>query len=167
MRDHIEQTPSAIELPKAVDSQNRYKADRKEHQAHCQEDGETRVVVHDGQHSPSLLKFSPHSSELEFTAEFHPVFPLFLRDGLDVGVGSAGILPADKSCKQTCPRVIQFPLAVPPPTQLGNAMAIASHPEVVYDRPLLRRLAWSTLMAARGHRVNQTRLAQLQRGMAL
>ena len=167
MRDHIEQTPSAIELPEAVDSQNRYNADRKEHQAHCQEDGETGVVVHDGQHSPSLLKFFPRSSELEFTAEFHPVFPLFLRDGLDVGVGSAGILPADKSCKQTCQRVIRFPLAVPPPAQLADAMSVAAHPEEVRDRPLLRRLAWSTLMAARGNRVNQTRLAKLQRGIAL
>jgi hypothetical protein len=160
-------TPSAQGLTKPVDCVSSQQAQCHDYQAHCQKDGETGVVVHDGQHSPSLLKFSPRSSELEFTAEFHPVFPLFLRDGLDVGVGSTGILPADKSCKQSCPRVIQFPLAVPPPTQLGNAMAIASHPEVVYDRPLLRRLAWSTLMAARGHRVNQTRLAQLQRGMAL
>ena len=167
MRTHTGPTPSAQGLAKPVDCVSSQQAQCHDYQAHCQKDGETGVVVHDGQHSPSLLKFSPRSSELEFTAEFHPVFPLFLRDELDVGVGSAGILPADKSCKQTCPRVIQFPLAVPPPTQLGNAMAIASHPEVVYDRPLLRRLAWSTLMAARGHRVNQTRLAQLQRGMAL
>ena len=167
MRTYTGPTPSAQGLAKPADCVSSQQAQSHDYQAHCQKDGETGVVVHDDQHSPSLLKFSPRSSELEFTAEFHPVFPLFLRDGLDVGVGSAGILPADKSCKQTCPRVIQFPLAVPPPTQLGNAMAIASHPEVVYDRPLLRRLAWSTLMAARGHRVNQTRLAQLQRGMAL
>lgn len=167
MRTHTGPTPSAQGLAKPADCVSSQQAQWHDYQAHCQKDGETGVVVHDGQHSPSLLKFSPRSSELEITAEFHPVFPLFLRDGLDVGVGSAGILPADKSCKQTCPRVIQFPLAVPPPTQLGNAMAIASHPELVYDRPLLRRLAWSTLMAARGHRVNQTRLAQLQRGMAL
>lgn len=167
MRDYTGPPPSALDLAKAVDGVSSQQAQSQDYQAHCQKDGETGVVVHDGQHSPSLLKFSPRSSELEFTAEFHPVFPLFLRDGLDVGVGSTGILPADKSCKQSCPRVIQFPLAVPPPTQLGNAMAIASHPELVYDRPLLRRLAWSTLMAARGHRVNQTRLAQLQRGMAL
>ena len=160
-------TPSAQGLTKPVDCVSSQQAQCHDYQAHCQKDGETGVVVHDGQHSPNLLKFFPRSRELEFTAEFHPVFPLFLRDGLDVGVGSAGILPADKSCKQSCLRVIQFPLAVPPSTQLGNAMAIASHPEVVYDRPLLRRLAWSTLMAARGHRVNQTRLAQLQRGMAL
>lgn len=167
MRTDTGPTPSAQGLAKPLDCVSSQQAQCHDYQAHCQKDGETGVVVHDGQHSPSLLKFSPRSSELEFTAEFHPVFPLFLRDGLDVGVGSAGILPADKSCKQTCSRVIQFPLAVPPPTQLGSAMAIASHPELVYDRPLLRRLAWSTLMAARGHRVNQTRLAQLQRGMAL
>jgi len=167
MRTHTGPTPSDQGLAKPADCVSSQQAQCHDYQAHCQKDGGTGVVVHDGQHSPSLLKFSPRSSELVFTAEFHPVFPLFLRDGLDVGVGSAGILPADKSCTQTCPRVIQFPLAVPPPTQLGNAMAIASHPELVYDRPLLRRLAWSTLMAARGHRVNQTRLAQLQRGMAL
>ena len=167
MRTYTGPTPSAQGLAKPADCVSSQQAQSQDYQAHCQKDGETGVVVHDDQHSPSLLKFSPRSSELEFTAEFHPVFPLFLRDGLDVGVGSAGILPADKSCKQTCPRVIQFPLAVPPPTQLGSAMAIASHPELAYDRPLLRRLAWSTLMAARGHRVNQTRLAQLQRGKAL
>ena len=167
MRTHTGPTPSAQGLAKPADCVSSQQAQSQDYQAHCQKDGETGVVVHDDQHSPSLLKFSPRSSEREFTAEFHPVFPLFLRDGLDVGVGSAGILPADKSCKQTCPRVIQFPLAVPPPTQLGSAMAIASHPELAYDRPLLRRLAWSTLMAARGHRVNQTRLAQLQRGKAL
>ena len=167
MRTYTGPTPSAQGLAKPADCVSSQQAQSQDYQAHCQKDGETGVVVHDDQHSPSLLKFSPRSSERQFTAEFHPVFPLFLRDGLDVGVGSAGILPADKSCKQTCPRVIQFPLAVPPPTQLGSAMAIASHPELAYDRPLLRRLAWSTLMAARGHRVNQTRLAQLQRGMAL
>ncbi len=167
MRTYTGPTPSAQGLAKPADCVSSQQAQSQDYQAHCQKDGETGVVVHDDQHSPSLLKFSPRSSEREFTAEFHPVFPLFLRDGLDVGVGSAGILPADKSCKQTCPRVIQFPLAVPPPTQLGSAMAIASHPELAYDRPLLRRLAWSTLMAARGHRVNQTRLAQLQRGKAL
>jgi len=167
MRTYTGPTPSAQGLAKPVYCVSSQQAQCHDYQAHCQKDCETGVVVHDGQHSPNLLKFFPRYSELELTAEFHPVFPLFLRDGLDVGVGSTGILPADKSRKQTCPRVIQFPLAVPPPTQLGNAMAIASHPEVVYDRPLLRRLAWSTLMAARGHRVNQTRLAQLQRGMAL
>ncbi len=46
-------------------------------------------------------------------------------------------------------------------------MSVAAYPEEVHDRPLLRRLAWSTLMAARGHSVNQTRLAELQRGKAL
>jgi len=157
MRDHTEQTPPADKLSKTVDGKGGQ-------QAHCQEDGETRVIVHDGQHSPNLLKFFPRSDELHLTDEFHPVFPLFLRDGLDGGVASTGILPADKSCKQTCPRVIRFPLAVSPPAQLADAMSVAAHPERVHDRPILRRLAWSTLMAARGHRVNQTRLAQLQRG---
>jgi len=163
MSDHSKQTPSAFDLFNAIDGQRGYQT----LQAPSHRAGETGVIVHDGQHSPNLPKFSPSSSELEFTAEFHPVFPMFLRDGLDVGVGSTGILPADKSCKQTCPRVIRFPLAVPPPARLAEAMSVAAHPERAHDRPLLRCLAWSTLMAARGHRVNQTRLAQLQRGMAL
>ena len=139
MSDHSKQTPSAFDLPNAIDGQRGYQT----HQAPSHRAGEARVVVDDGQHTPSLLH------------EFHSAVPSF------------DILPADKSGKQTCPRVIQFPLAVPPPAQLGNAMAIASHPEKVHDRPILRRLAWSTLMAARGNRVNQTRLAKLQRGMVL
>tara|TARA_R110000850_G_scaffold275758_1_gene415705 strand:- start:3637 stop:4104 length:468 start_codon:yes stop_codon:yes gene_type:complete len=151
MSDHSKQTPSAFDLPNAIDGQRGYQT----HQAPSHRAGEARVVVDDGQHTPSLLH------------EFHSAVPSFMRDEFDGGVGSTDILPADKSCKQTCPRVIQFPLAVPPPAQLGNAMAIASHPEEVHDRPILRRLAWSTLMAARGNRVNQTRLAKLQRGMVL
>lgn len=51
-------------------------------------------------------------------------------------------------------------------SRIRTARKIAANPEQFMDRPLLRRLAWSTLMTARGHRVNQTRLAQLQRGMA-
>jgi len=148
MRDQTGQTPSAPDLAKAVDGVS-------SQQAHCQKDGETGVVVDDGQHTPSLLH------------EFHSAVPSFMRDELDGGVGSTDFLPADKSCKQTCPRVIRFPLAVPPPARLAEAMSVAAHPERAHDRPLLRCLAWSTLMAARGHRVNQTRLAQLQRGMAL
>jgi hypothetical protein len=148
MQDYTGQTPSAPDLAKAVDGVS-------SKQAHCQKDGETGVVVDDSQHAPSLLN------------EFHSAVPSFMRDELSDGVASAVTLPAGDMCKQTCPRVIRFPLAVPPPTQLDNAMAIASHPEEVHDRPLLRRLAWSTLMAARGNRVNQTRLAKLQRGMVL
>lgn len=155
MKSHTGKPPTGADLAKAINCVSSQQAQSQDYQAHSQKDGETRVVVDDGQHAPSLLH------------EFHSAFPSLMRDELDGGVESTVTLPAGNMCKQTCPRVIQFPLAVPPPTQLGNAMAIASHPEVVYDRPLLRRLAWSTLMAARGHRVNQTRLAQLQRGMAL
>jgi hypothetical protein len=145
MQDYTGQTPSARDLTKAVDG-------IRSQQAHCQEDGETRVVVDDSQHAPSLL------------TEFHSAFPSLMRDELGDGVSSAATLPAGDLCKHTCPRVIRFPLAAPPPAQLANAMAVALQPEHVHDRPILRRLAWSTLMAARGHWVNQTRLAQLQRG---
>lgn len=145
MQDHTGQTPSARDLTKAVYG-------IRSHQAHCQEDGETRVVVDDSQHAPRLL------------IEFHSAFPSLMRDELGDGVSSAATLPAGDLCKHTCLQVIRFPLAVPPPAQLANAMAVALQPERVHDRPILRRLAWSTLMAARGHRVNQTRLAQLQRG---
>lgn len=148
MRDYTEQTPSAPDLAKAVDGVS-------SQQAHWQKDCETGVVVDDSQHAPSLLN------------EIHSAFPSLMRDELSDGVARAVTQPAGDMCKQTCPRVIRFPLAVPPPTQLDSAMAIARHPEEVHDRPFLRRLAWSTLMAARGQSVNQTRLAQLQRGMAL
>ena len=95
MRDYTGPPPSALDLAKAVDGVSSQQAQSQDYQAHCQKDGETGVVVHDGQHSPSLLKFSPRSSELEFTAEFHPVFPLFLRDGLE------SVLVAPASCPRT------------------------------------------------------------------
>lgn len=58
----------------------------------------------------------------------------------------------------------KLPQAEPSDQFLSDANTVAANPERAHDRPILRRLAWSTLMAARGHRVNQTRLAQLQRG---
>ena len=79
MRTYTGPTPSAQGLAKPADCVSSQQAQSHDYQAYCQKDGETGVVVHDGQHSPNLLKFFPRSSELEFTAEFHPVFPLFLR----------------------------------------------------------------------------------------
>ncbi len=145
MQDHTGQTPSALNLTKAVDGKS-------SQHTHCEKGSKPRVAIDDRQHAPSLLR------------EFHSAFPFLMRDELGDGVSSAATLPAGQLCNHTCPRVIRFPLAVPPPAQLADAMSVAAHPERVYDRPILRRLAWSTLMAARGHRVNQTRLAQLQRG---
>ena len=80
MKSHIGKPPTGADLAKAINGASSQQTQCHDYQAHCQKDGETGVVVHDGQHSPSLLKFSPRSSELEITAAFHPVFPLFLRD---------------------------------------------------------------------------------------
>lgn len=44
---------------------------------------------------------------------------------------------------------------------LADAHAIVSDPAQYHNRPILRRMAWVTLMTARGKTVNQTRLAQM------
>lgn len=54
-----------------------------------------------------------------------------------------------------------IPQAKPSGQMISNARAVAANPEQYHDRPILRRLAWMTLMAARGHSVNQRRLALL------
>ncbi|WP_341204810.1 hypothetical protein [uncultured Sulfitobacter sp.] len=54
-----------------------------------------------------------------------------------------------------------LPQAKPSDQFLSDARMIAANPEQYHDRPILRRLAWMTLMAARGHSVNQRRLALL------
>ncbi len=50
----------------------------------------------------------------------------------------------------------------PEPTRqfCADARQVVANPEQYADRPLLRRLAWMTLMSARGKVVDQTRLAQ-------
>lgn len=43
----------------------------------------------------------------------------------------------------------------------ADARRVVANPEQYADRPLLRRMAWATLMAERGHSVNQERLARM------
>lgn len=52
-----------------------------------------------------------------------------------------------------------IPTARPSPEFCANARQVVANPEQYADRPLLRRLAWMTLMTSRGKIVEQTRLA--------
>lgn len=54
-------------------------------------------------------------------------------------------------------------LATPTTTQIANALHVVQSPEAFADMPSLRAMAWGTLMSQRGHRVNQIRIAQMQR----
>jgi len=54
-------------------------------------------------------------------------------------------------------------LATPTSTQIASALAVVRHPERFEDQPSVRALAWATLMATRGHRMNQIRIGQMQR----
>lgn len=54
-------------------------------------------------------------------------------------------------------------LATPTSTQIASALAVVRHPERFEDQPGLRAMAWATLMATRGHRMNQLRIGQMQR----
>lgn len=55
----------------------------------------------------------------------------------------------------------KIPAAQPTPQLCADARRVAANPEQYADRPLLRRLAWMTLMTERGTIVDQTRLAQM------
>ncbi|MEM7734041.1 MAG: hypothetical protein AAF280_14835 [Pseudomonadota bacterium] len=61
------------------------------------------------------------------------------------------------STAQTLKRSIGAPSA----QLVSNARQVVANPEQYYDRPLLRRMAWMTLMSARGRAVDQLRLAQM------
>lgn len=54
-------------------------------------------------------------------------------------------------------------LATPTTTQIANALHVVQSPELFANTPSLRAMAWGTLMSQRGHRVNQIRIAQMQR----
>lgn len=54
-------------------------------------------------------------------------------------------------------------LATPTTTQIADALHVVQSPETFCDQPSLRAIAWGTLMSQRGHRVNQIRIAQMQR----
>ncbi len=45
--------------------------------------------------------------------------------------------------------------------QVTDARSVVANPEQYHDRPLLRRLAWMTLMTDRGLTFDQNRLAQM------
>jgi len=54
-----------------------------------------------------------------------------------------------------------IPTARPTRRFLADARQVVANPELYANRPLLRRLAWATLMAGRGCVVDQTRLAAM------
>lgn len=60
----------------------------------------------------------------------------------------------------------KIPTATPTSGLIANARTVVANPEQYHDRPLLRRLAWMTLMTARGCTVDQNRLAQMPVEMA-
>jgi len=60
----------------------------------------------------------------------------------------------------------RLPTTTPTLGLIADARTVVANPEQYHDRPLLRRLAWMTLMTARGLTVDQTRLAQMPVEMA-
>jgi len=60
----------------------------------------------------------------------------------------------------------RFPTTTPTVDLIADARAVVANPEQYHDRPLLRRVAWMTLMTARGLTVDQNRLAQMPVEMA-
>lgn len=58
-------------------------------------------------------------------------------------------------------------LATPTSTQIASALAVVQSPEQFCDQPGLRAVAWATLMATRGHRMNQLRIGQMQRNLRI
>lgn len=95
---------------------------------------------------------------------FHPVYsPLLLRDDLGGGASNTKAHPAGELFHHNSPRVPILPLAVPPSQFCADARHVVSNPEAYAQRPILRRLAWATLMAERGGSVDQTRLAEMAR----
>ena len=60
----------------------------------------------------------------------------------------------------------RIPAAQPTVQFCADARQVVANPEQYHDRPLLRRIAWMTLMTARGLTVDQNRLAQMPVEMA-
>ncbi|MCP4192203.1 MAG: hypothetical protein GY768_16450, partial [Planctomycetaceae bacterium] len=60
----------------------------------------------------------------------------------------------------------KLPPAEPSWQFCADARQVVANPEQYADRPLLRRLAWMTLMTARGNVVDQDRLARMPVGVA-
>lgn len=55
----------------------------------------------------------------------------------------------------------KIPAAKPSAQFCADARQVVANPEQYADRPLLRRLAWMTLMTERGLAVDQNRLAAM------
>lgn len=53
----------------------------------------------------------------------------------------------------------RLPAAEPTPVFVANAREVVANPEQYADRPILRRLAWMTLMANAGRRLSAEQLA--------
>lgn len=53
------------------------------------------------------------------------------------------------------------PTAGPSAQLCADARQVVANPEQYAHRPLLRRMAWMTLMTERGHMIDQRRLAQM------
>ena len=56
----------------------------------------------------------------------------------------------------------KIPAAIPSAQFCADARRIASNPSEYANRPSLRRLAWATLMAARGCQVDTAQLASMR-----
>lgn len=56
---------------------------------------------------------------------------------------------------------LQIPTIEPTTQFCTDARQVVANPEQYHDRPLLRRLAWMTLMTERGKVVDQDRLARM------
>lgn len=54
-----------------------------------------------------------------------------------------------------------IPAARPTAGLIADARTVVANPEQYAHRPILRRLAWMTLMGQRGFAVDQNRLAQM------
>lgn len=55
----------------------------------------------------------------------------------------------------------KLPTARPTAGLIADARSVVANPEQYAHRPILRRLAWMTLMSHRGLIVDQNRLAQM------
>ena len=55
----------------------------------------------------------------------------------------------------------KIPAAAPSAQLCADARQVLANPEQYADRPLLRRLAWMTLMTERGNMIDQRRLAEM------
>lgn len=141
----------------------------------CRNNNEAEV---DGQRGVCVDKLKHFAN---FPNKFHSVvIPSVMRDELEGGVCGTALRPAIDVRKHHQSRVSFFPLAVSSAAgqhhntpqvpkgslagkMLDDALATVTNPAGCADRPLLRRMAWVILMAARGRKVNHAQLATMGR----